>query len=217
MLSDQQKKDRAEYNKKYRPIYNKEKAKKISEYNQKFYLENKEDILKGGEEYHQKNIDNIHKGHEVYYQNHRNGILEKRREYYKNNKDKIKKYIDENRDSVRAQLKNYKGEHKNEIKKWSKEYSQKPEVIFKVYQRSAKLRNFTFKLTYEQFLSFWQKPCYYCGCLIDTIGLDRINNNKGYTVDNIVACCKICNKMKMDLSVKDFITKIQTIISKHSS
>src|SRR6267378_3485143 len=57
------------------------------------------------------------------------------------------------------------------------------------YKRRGKEKNQPFKLILEEFTSFWQKPCYYCGNEIVTIGLDKINNDIGYQMDNIVSCC----------------------------
>jgi len=45
------------------------------------------------------------------------------------------------------------------------------------YSNGAKQRGYDFSLTSEEFEVFWQKPCYYCGEDIETIGLDRIYSN----------------------------------------
>jgi len=42
-------------------------------------------------------------------------------------------------------------------------------------------------------------------------GLDRVDSNKGYTLDNVVPCCKICNIAKSDMSYKDFINYIKKV------
>ena len=39
-------------------------------------------------------------------------------------------------------------------------------------------------------------------------GIDRIDNNKGYTKENCVPCCDICNRIKMDLPYNVFIEHI---------
>ena len=65
-----------------------------------------------------------------------------------------------------------------------------------------------FTLTKDEFLSFWQKPCHYCGSNISTIGLDRINNDKGYELSNVVSCCDRCNRMKLTMTVNDFMNHI---------
>lgn len=37
--------------------------------------------------------------------------------------------------------------------------------------------------------------CFYCRQVVTPtgIGLDRIDNGKGYSVDNVVSCCSSCN------------------------
>jgi hypothetical protein len=37
-------------------------------------------------------------------------------------------------------------------------------------------------------------------------GIDRKDNSKGYTIDNVVSCCFICNKGKWTQSVGEFKT-----------
>jgi hypothetical protein len=48
---------------------------------------------------------------------------------------------------------------------------------------------------------FWKliaDPCHYCGgpCGVYGVGLDRKDNDKGYTEENCVPCCKRCNYTK---------------------
>lgn len=45
-------------------------------------------------------------------------------------------------------------------------------------------------------------------------GLDRIDTKKGYTLDNVVPCCKICNRAKSDLIQLDFYIMCQKIVLK---
>ena len=71
-----------------------------------------------------------------------------------------------------------------------------------------------FDLTFNQFMNFWQKDCFYCGNKIETIGLDRIDNKIGYIKENIISCCWICNKMKNQLSANEFINKCKVIGNK---
>lgn len=82
------------------------------------------------------------------------------------------------------------------------------------YKIGAKRRNIDFSITKKQFEYFWQKSCYYCGKKIKSIGLDRVNNLRGYSIKNIVSCCKICNKMKGKMSKKEFINKCRVIAKK---
>jgi hypothetical protein len=82
-----------------------------------------------------------------------------------------------------------------------------PERAYNDYKRGAEIRGYSFTLTNKQFMEFWQKPCYYCGSEIKTIGLDRVYNNAGYTMDNVVPCCWVCNRMKNNINPDAFIDK----------
>ena len=83
---------------------------------------------------------------------------------------------------------------------------------FGKYKCGAKERNIKFDLTFEEFISYWQKPCAYCGSKIDTIGLDRMDSGKGYLIDNVCSCCWECNKLKGSRNRKDFIEKCKKIV-----
>lgn len=83
-----------------------------------------------------------------------------------------------------------------------KNYLKTPNSKYIEYKKGAKKRNKKFSLTKSEFLLFWKKPCYYCNEEIKTIGLDRVDNKKGYLLNNIVSCCKICNILKKWHSIK---------------
>lgn len=72
------------------------------------------------------------------------------------------------------------------------------------YKCNAKVRNLSFNISLEEFSSFWQKSCYYCGDQIETIGLDRIDNNIGYELYNLRPCCTTCNVAKNDQTEEAF-------------
>lgn len=86
----------------------------------------------------------------------------------------------------------------------------------------AAKRGLQVTLTYEDFLKFTEQPiCHYCGDLIrwspyntQVCRLDRKDNRLGYTVENCVTCCAICNRMKQALSYEEFLRRCQKI-SRH--
>lgn len=85
--------------------------------------------------------------------------------------------------------------------------------LFRVYKRGAKNRKYSFNLTFEQFLFIISQNCHYCNAspIGDSFlrnGVDRLNNKMGYELKNVVPCCSICNKMKMDLDYKVFLSQI---------
>ncbi|WNC72720.1 hypothetical protein RGQ13_01695 [Thalassotalea psychrophila] len=92
------------------------------------------------------------------------------------------------------------------------------------YKRNAKERGIEFNLLESLFKRLISSRCYYCntvpsqvrrhvkkGMAIKINGIDRINNNLGYTEQNSVPCCKTCNRMKSDMSLKGFYKHLHTI------
>lgn len=61
---------------------------------------------------------------------------------------------------------------------------------------------------------FWQKPCHYCGEAIPTAGLDRVDNTKGYVLDNLVSCCTFCNAAKNTQTMDEFIVRCKKIVAR---
>lgn len=88
------------------------------------------------------------------------------------------------------------------------------------YKYDATVRNDrTFNLTKEQFYKIIQKECHYCGKLSDPFnpnsnninGIDRIDSNEGYYIENCVPCCSQCNISKNKMSYDEFINWINRV------
>lgn len=59
-----------------------------------------------------------------------------------------------------------------------------------------------FTLTLEEYIALVTKPCEYCGLPLDQksgYGLDRLNNDLGYTLENVVQCCSLCNTQRSNI------------------
>jgi hypothetical protein len=79
------------------------------------------------------------------------------------------------------------------------------------YKGHAKRKDIAFELSEEQFDKFYRKDCFYCGSLIPLIGIDRMENDKGYEIGNVVSCCRFCNMMKKDFPKDIFIEQCKRI------
>ena len=110
------------------------------------------------------------------------------------------------------QNKRYYEKNKEKNKQSLKEYRQSIRGKYSRYKSGAKSRNIDFNLTEEEFLKYWQKDCYYCGSAIATIGIDRIDSSVGYSENNIVSCCSICNFMKNNTNEEEWYNKMLTIL-----
>ena len=86
---------------------------------------------------------------------------------------------------------------------------------YNTYRNEALRRGLCFELTYKQFLQLWRENCHYCGCQITTIGIDRRDNNIGYTIDNCLPCCSVCNKMKQAQAYDNFLLHCHRIAARH--
>ncbi len=78
---------------------------------------------------------------------------------------------------------------------------ERPEKRYAMSISTAKSRQKKWDIPFEHYKDLISRPCYYCqGKLNPTsIGLDRINNSKGYEVDNVLPCCLICNKTRNNM------------------
>ncbi len=86
-----------------------------------------------------------------------------------------------------------------------------PKAIYGHYKKGAKIRSIPFQLSFEEFMTFWQQPCFYCGLEIKTIGIDRVENKQGYFMENLVSCCARCNRAKSDMSKAEWIEFIRRL------
>jgi len=132
--------------------------------------------------------------------------------YYEENKEKIiaynKKRYKENKEKIDAYKKKYRQENKEKVA--ALRQSLKAKYI--EYKSSAKKRNIPFNISLEEFQTFWQKNCHYCGSAISTIGLDRIDSSLGYELENLRSCCTMCNRMKLDSTEEQWYDKMLTIL-----
>jgi len=100
--------------------------------------------------------------------------------------------------------------------------------VHHTYELRAAKNHLVWELTDDKFDELTRGDCYYCGCPPANVasrsslhgdfvynGIDRKDNLKGYTTDNTVSCCGICNKMKRDLSVEEFLSRVLRIAKRH--
>ena len=92
------------------------------------------------------------------------------------------------------------------------------------YKGGAKQRGLSWNLSEEKFDSLTKSDCHYCGIAPyrhartqchngDYVynGIDRVDNSRGYEPDNVVSCCRICNRAKDTMTVEEFLSWIERI------
>lgn len=101
------------------------------------------------------------------------------------------------------------------------------------YRQNARKRNLEFLLTKEECSKLFSSPCGYCksapknsiamhkaiSCAPRRFiynGIDRVDNSKGYTIENSVSCCGNCNLMKREMSISEWMAHMKLILDNFS-
>ncbi len=132
---------------------------------------------------------------------------EEKRQYARNRYTKLRSDPEKYRNHIE------KNKERNQRDKWK---ANTPMRRLNVYRCGARRRKIEFELTLKDIEENWNKTCSYCGDMINGVGIDRIENTKGYTKDNIQNCCYLCNVAKNTLSHKEFIELITKIYKKQN-
>jgi 5-methylcytosine-specific restriction endonuclease McrA len=100
--------------------------------------------------------------------------------------------------------------------------------VFQVYRGRARDQKREFTFDFPLFKELITCNCHYCDAPPSNKsvykftkeyqlynGVDRKNNALGYTPDNCVPCCDICNKAKRAMSYKAFMAWIKRLVAFH--
>jgi len=100
--------------------------------------------------------------------------------------------------------------------------------LYATYRHSAVKNGRSFDLSKKEFYYLTKQNCHYCGIPAKQLlivrktnfwsfyyynGVDRLDNNKGYELDNVVSCCLTCNKAKSYMTYEDFNCWIDRLIN----
>lgn len=85
------------------------------------------------------------------------------------------------------------------MRQYTVDPSKADKFIFMWSRRSDKRKGRENNLTRDFIRSEIAKPCAYCGRNYGRMTLDRIDNNVGHLVTNVVPCCLRCNYIKRDI------------------
>lgn len=99
--------------------------------------------------------------------------------------------------------------------------------VYNIYKKGASRRGLLFDIDFESFDSLINQNCHYCNIPPSNIfkdknrkkkiknddffysGLDRKDNKKGYSLDNVVPCCARDNWAKNTMSYEEYIKQIK--------
>lgn len=146
-----------------------------------------------------------------------------RQQYKRDNVDKCRawskayreRHYEKEKERVRQFLQKYRLTDKS--KDWWERYLHEPGYKWYLVNVSARHRNIDMSLTRDEVDAMGIQPCHYCGEdpieLGTRFGVDRVDNEKGYTTENCVSCCTFCNYAKRNLSVDDFLRVMCNVAS----
>jgi hypothetical protein len=83
----------------------------------------------------------------------------------------------------------------------------------RTYRQSANHKGYVWGLNEITTRKLLISECFYCG-LSPAMGIDRVNNFKGYLVDNTRSCCKVCNYAKNTMSEIEFFAWVRRVYSR---
>jgi hypothetical protein len=103
------------------------------------------------------------------------------------------------------------GCYKKEVSgKYRRKTNTRENNILRYYRRNAKVREQAWELSNPQAEIILHGPCEYCGKK-PALGIDRVDNDRGYILGNVTPCCRRCNQAKNDMTFDEFrnwITKV---------
>ena len=130
-----------------------------------------------------------------------------------------KQYYAENREEILEKNKQYNAEHAEAIKQYFKQYFKQRYATIEGYARNIRKNNLRADRnqcrigvnedplpTIEQYIELLQQRDYYDGKQYHwtEMGLDRIDNTKPHTLDNVVPCSTKNNKRRQKMNFEEF-------------
>lgn len=158
-----------------------------------------------------------------YYQENRDKLVAQKREDYQANKEEINSQRREDyqndpeyRDRVKKKNKASRVRNKDKIAVGRRTVAKR----FSIVKSSAKSRGLSCTLNKEQYQDLIGKSCFYCDNYLATvqdstgIGLDRLDNSRGYEIDNVIPCCVVCNRVRNEhFTPEETKVAIQAVVS----
>ena len=141
------------------------------------YYENKDKIKERYTKYRSENSEH----HKELQRKWRESNPDKVRQYEMNRKEQKKAYNSNRKGNIRQRASSLKGNYTNTDRK----------------------KGFETDITIDFIIEKMNDGCLYCGEKdIMKLGLDRIDNTKGHTMDNVVCACAKCNKERRNMPFK---------------
>jgi hypothetical protein len=192
--------------------YRKTNREEINATERRYYGKNRDTILEKLKAYRETDRDKVGASKRRYYGKNRDTILEK-------NRLRGKCYRQENREALRAKGRKHYTDNRDAYLVKKRAALQVPANRMRRLWSAARIRAIRKGLDCstdlrEMLTAAPPANCTCCGCTLDystgrghdkdhSPSLDRIDNGKGYTVENVAVICMRCNWVKGDASLAE--------------
>jgi len=154
-----------------------------------------------------------------YYAENAEKLKMRARQYYAENAEKYrmqnKQYRAENAENRKMQQKQYYAENAEKLKRKNKQYCRTINGKYSTLISTAKKRCLHVSLSKQEYeLLTTNQNCHYCEEKLPEAGhgLDRIDSEQGYTIDNVVPCCTTCNMILRDMPKPEAYTHMRQML-----
>jgi hypothetical protein len=128
---------------------------------------------------------------------------------------RVRVYTDQQLVRRKSVQKAYRKSHRTESHIRNAKWMRTSKARFNNLVKGARVRNVDVTITFNEWKSLINNPCFYCaGELPQTGGgIDRRDSSLGYVEGNCRPCCTVCNIAKNDLTEEEFRTWLLKVSS----
>lgn len=173
-----------------------------------------------------RNKEKLNEWNRAYYARRKN-----QPDYKRKKREAAKRYYQQNKVKIDAKRKIYRKKNIEKYREYRRNYRCfNPRGIYSALKDGAKKRGIANEFTIDEFVSWWNTQvnwCHYCRrsigeirATIDSVNnrarrltIDRVDNKKPYTLENIVLACYRCNSIKGDYFTELEMMQIGKIIN----
>lgn len=125
------------------------------------------------------------------------------------------RWLEKNPTYMKQYFEVHKEEHDLKCSEWYQENKRDFKKRFKAGISEAKRKSREWTITFDEYSHLVSCNCTYCKVELYSqtgVSLDRVDNTRGYTLDNVLPCCGSCNRIKNSILTVDEMTVVMTVL-----
>ncbi len=211
-------------------LYYERNKERIRERKRRWCEQNPEKVRESQRRWRKQNPEKVRERKQRWREQNREKENERNRRYREQNPEKererSRRWREQNPEKAREGQQRYREQNPEKeherSRRWREQNPEKLRESKRRYQKGmtnfttvAKKRGLEVTLSEEDLTHLYGQSCIYCGTSDTDIGIDRMNNRLGYTWNNSVPSCSMCNMMKETMSYCTFICMARCIAGIH--